>query len=123
MAAQARGRPNPVFVLKLIGGFADDEGFEECTGREVIPCTMVSLTTTAGPQRLPSARPQPFSMKSESQTDRNILKLKADISQGPVAGEGLGEHPRAIFSPGNGAPILPGQPLVNQENPTAHPQP
>lgn len=51
------------------------------------------------------------------------LKFKADISQGPVGGEGLGEHPSAIFSPGKGAPMLPGQPLVNQENPTAHPQP
>lgn len=32
MAGKAWGRPNPVFVLKLIGGFVDDEVFEECTG-------------------------------------------------------------------------------------------
>lgn len=32
MAAKAWGRPNPAFVLKLIGGSMDDEGFEECTG-------------------------------------------------------------------------------------------
>lgn len=37
MAAKAWGRPNPVFVLKLIGGFADDEGFEECTGPRCDP--------------------------------------------------------------------------------------
>ena len=30
MAAEARGRPDPVFVLKLIGGSVDDGGSEEC---------------------------------------------------------------------------------------------
>lgn len=30
MAAEARGRPDPVFVLKLIGGSMDDGGSEEC---------------------------------------------------------------------------------------------
>lgn len=66
MAAKAQERPDPVFVLKLIGDSVYDGGSEECTARPLAsdPTNNGVAYNHRGPQQFTSARPQPFSMKS-----------------------------------------------------------
>lgn len=61
MAAEAQRRPDPVFVLKLIGDSWMMEALRNAQAPYVIPQTMVLLTTTRVPQRPISVHPQPFS--------------------------------------------------------------
>lgn len=65
MAAETetQRRPDPVFVLKLIGDSWMMETLRNVQAPYVIPQTMVLLTTTAAPQRPISIYLQPFSMK------------------------------------------------------------
>lgn len=111
-----------MFVLKLIGGSMDDEGFEECTAPLVIPQTMVSLTTTEAP-RGPHLHVHSPSQRNNNRRQTRIFKIQSRYPQDFGMKRVSGKHPRVIFSLGNGTPILLGQLLVNQENPSAHPQP
>lgn len=98
MAAKAWGRPNPVFVLKLIGGFVDDEGFEECTGPQ---CDPANNGVTYDHFRPPAAHicTSTNLLDEIIITDRyDHFKSKADIYQGLGMGRARASTPELFLA-------------------------